>query len=134
MIRFLPLLMIMTATPALADPCTAPVSGYSSGTVITGTIRYVGDGDSLCIGRTPDPRTWLEVRLHGWSAPELNEPGGKRARAALERLRGLPAVCTVRRGRNGRTASYDRVIASCSVAGVPVAERMRRAGVREGGR
>jgi len=47
---------------------------------------------------------------------------------------GRPAVCTVQRGKNGRTSSYDRVIASCSIDGVRLGALMRDAGVGEGGR
>lgn len=45
------------------------------------------------------------------------------------------ATCTVQRGLKGSsTRSYDRVIASCRVGGVGVADAMRRRGVAEGGR
>lgn len=122
------------AGAARADPCTAPVSGHRPGQIITGQVRYVGDGDSLCVGKSPDPRTWIEIRIADWSAPELNEPGGGAAKAVLAGTLGKPARCTVRRGRNGRTTSYGRVIASCRIAGMSVRERMKRAGLREGGR
>jgi hypothetical protein len=52
----------------------------------------------------------------------------------MDRLVGRRAVCTVRRGQGGRTSSYDRVIATCSVDGVPIGVRMRAAGVKPGGR
>lgn len=123
------------AAPALADPCEAPVSGYKPGQEIAGTVRYVGDGDSACLGPNADPATWVEVRLADWSAPELNESGGRFAKIALARVAmGRRAVCTVQRGRSGATRSWDRVIASCRVGGVGLADAMRRAGVREGGR
>jgi hypothetical protein len=30
----------LIASPALADPCEAPVSGYRPGAIVEGTIRY----------------------------------------------------------------------------------------------
>jgi micrococcal nuclease len=112
------------ASPALADPCEAPVSGYKPGATIAGTIRYVGDGDGL----------WTEIRLADFFAPELNEPGGRQAKAALDQFVGRRAVCTAERGKNGSTRSYDRLIASCSIDGRSLADRLRQTGVAEGGR
>ncbi len=137
---FLPLCLALVGAmvitcPARADPCTAPITGYHAGQTFTGQVRYVGDGDSICIGQAANPATWIEVRLVDYFAPELNEPGGREAKRKMDSLAcGRPAVCTVRRGHNGRTSSYDRVIASCSINGVHVGELMRRAGVIEGGR
>lgn len=122
------------ATAAHADPCQAPVSGYKPGQVISGSIVYVGDGDSICLMLGRDPSQWLEIREAGFNAPEINQPGGRQAKATMDRLIGRRAVCTVQRGRNGRTASFDRVIAACLVDGVPIGVRMRAAGIREGGR
>lgn len=126
--------LAMCAAPALADPCEARVSGYKPGATVAGVIRYVGDGDGLCVGPGSDPLTWTEIRLADFFAPELNEPGGRRAKAALDRYIGQRAVCTVRRGSNGSTRSYDRLIASCSVDGRSLANSLRQAGVTEGGR
>lgn len=128
-------LILALAGPALADPCEAKVTGYKAGQMITGMVRYVGDGDGLCVGQSRDPNTWVEVRLADFMAPELNDPGGRAAKATLTRLAaGREAVCTVRRGRNGRTYSYDRVIASCTIKGRSLADLLRAAGVKEGGR
>jgi len=123
------------ATPALADPCEAPVRGYAPGATVAGLVRYVGDGDGLCVGPGPDPRTWTEIRLADFYAPELNAPGGREAKAALERIvSGRRLVCTARRGDRGRqTYSYDRLIAVCTINGRPLGEMMRRASVPEGG-
>ena len=112
---------------ALADPCEAPLP--RKGASFAGVVRYVGDGDGLCVGTGADPRTWVEVRLEDFYAPELNEPGGRAAKAALERLAmGRRAVCTA------GERSYDRVVARCAIGGVSVGQQLRRAGVREGGR
>lgn len=121
-------------TAANADPCTARVAGHRSGEVVTGMIQYVGDGDSLCIGKSRDPSTWIEIRLGDWYAPELHEPGGQRAKRALKRLLGQLAVYTATRGQNGRTVSYDRLVAVCSVKGRSIADHMRSAGIEQGGR
>lgn len=112
---------------AAADPCEAPLP--RSGATFSGTVRYVGDGDGLCVGSHPDPRTWIEVRVSDFYAPELSEPGGQEAKAALRRIAlGQRTAC-----RAGR-ASYDRVIARCTIKGRSVGDLLRRAGVREGGR
>jgi micrococcal nuclease len=112
---------------ALADPCTAKLP--KSGTVFTGTVRYVGDGDSLYIGNSANPKTWIEVRIADFYAPELNSPGGKAAKSALQRITmGKPLHCTA--GKR----SYDRVVATCNLAGYSLANLMRLSGVAEGGR
>jgi micrococcal nuclease len=126
---------LILAGPALADPCTAPVTGYKPGAVVTGQTRYLVDGDGLCIGPTSDPKSWIEIRLADFFAPELHEPGGREAKEALTRLtRGKVLVCTAHRGQNGRTVSYDRLVAVCTVDGRDVGDLMRSAGVKEGGR
>lgn len=125
---------LAVATPALADPCEAPVTGYKPGQVISGLVWHGIDGDGLCVGLSPDPATWVEVRESRFFAPELNQPGGREAKRAMDRQVGKRAVCTVERGTNGATRSYDRVIASCRIEGRSVAEIMGAAGVAEGGR
>lgn len=132
-------LAIITATLALAtaahaDPCTAPVSGYKPGQVVSGSVIYVGDGDSLCLALGRDPSQWLEIRESDFNAPEINTREGRAAKVTMDRLIGRRAVCTVQRGRNGRVTSFDRVIAACRVDGVPIGVRMRATGISEGGR
>lgn len=129
------LAFLALTSPAWADPCEAvpehgPTPSYlSPGSTFSGPVPYIGDGDSMCVAVGPTPREWVEVRLADFYAPELNDPGGREAKAALQRIvRGQEATCTA----EGR--SYDRVVAYCSVAGVSVGERMRRAGIAEGGR
>lgn len=115
------------ASAAHADPCKAPLPG--PGATFAGIVRYVGDGDGLCVGPGSDPATWIEVRVSDFYAPELSEPGGRKAKATLERIaKGKRVVCLA----GGR--SYDRVVAECRINGVSVGRLMRRAGVREGGR
>lgn len=123
------------ATPALADPCEARVTGYKAGATIAGTVRYVGDGDGLCIGPGRDPKTWTEIRLADFYAPELSEPGGQEAKRRLERLvSGKRLVCTATNGSGRRTYSYDRLIAVCTLDGVKLGDALRGAGAVEGGR
>lgn len=135
------ILLALAATPALADPCKAiPDKGprpawARAGHVVSGPVRYIVDGDGLCVGPTADPATWVEIRLADLYAPELREPGGSQARAALERAtRGRTLICTAVKGDHGRVVSYDRLIATCRVGGRGLAETMRRSGVAEGGR
>lgn len=123
------------ALPASADPCKAipdrgPTPGYlAKGKTFSGPITYVGDGDSLCVavgGRAPE--NLVEVRVADFYAPELNAPGGRQAKATLERLaKGKHAVCSARH------RSHDRVVAVCAIGGAPIGDLMRGAGVQEGG-
>jgi endonuclease YncB( thermonuclease family) len=121
--------------PAIAhsDPCEAPLPQHS-GETFSGAVRYVGDGDSLCVGPSNDPNTWIEVRLADFNAPELHSPTGPQAKATLERLAmGHQAQCVAGGGRRGNVTSYDRVIATCRVNGRRIGDLMREAGVQEGG-
>ncbi|WBO20920.1 thermonuclease family protein [Sphingomonas abietis] len=125
---------IGAASPALADPCTSPLPS-SAGQRFSGSVRYVGDGDSMCIGTSDDPQTWIEVRLADFDAPELHAPSGMEAKAALTTIAlGHPASCTSMRGRSGRVRVYDRVIAVCTIRGRSIGTLLRQAGVPEGGR
>lgn len=126
--------LALVASSAHADPCEAPVSGYKAGTVITATIIHAIDGDGLCLAMGRDPSRWLEIREARWFAPELRETGGREAKRVMDGLVGRRAVCTVERGHNGRTSSYDRVVAACRVDGRPIGDIMRAAGVQPGGR
>lgn len=119
---------------AVADPCKAmpdkgPMPAHlRSGKTFSGPVTYVGDGDSLCVATGRGPQTWVEVRIADFYAPELHAPGGRKAKAALERIaKGKRAVCTA--GRR----SYDRVVATCRIGGVSIGELMRRQGISEGG-
>jgi len=122
------------AAPAHADPCKAPVPSQA-GAQFSGLVRYVGDGDGLCVGHTSDPNEWIEVRLGVFDAPELHTPGGPAAKAALESLALRREVtCTAERGRGGRVRSFDRVIARCWIGGTSLGDLLRQAGVAEGGK
>ncbi len=106
-----------------------------AGQHFSGEVRYVGDGDGLCIGRTSDPGEWIEIRLADFDAPELNQIGGRAARDRLMRLvLGRSLDCVAVRGRSGRVVVYDRVIARCRLGGRAVGDLIRAAGGQEGGR
>lgn len=118
--------IVLAAASAQADPCRAPLP--RQGSSFAGEVRYVGDGDSLCVGPGPDPLSWIEVRLADFYAPELHEDGGPAARDTLIRLaRGRRLVCVAEH------RSYDRIVALCTLGGRPLGDLLRRAGDREGG-
>jgi len=126
--------VLFIGAPALADPCTAPLPSRD-GEVFSGLVLYVGDGDGLCIGPTSNPKTWTEVRLADFDAPELDKPGGREAKARLSRLvKGRRVQCTAQRGRNGSVIVYDRVIAACTLNGEPLGTLLGRRGGVPGGR
>ncbi len=125
--------LILVPVVAHADPCEGRLPSRA-GETFSGIVRYVGDGDSLCVGATTDPAAWIEVRLSDFDAPELYSPTGAASRDRLSRLvRGRVIDCVAVRGRNGRVLVYDRVIASCRLNGRGLGERLREAGGREGG-
>ena len=126
--------ILFAPSVARADPCEGRLPSRA-GETFSGLVRYVGDGDSLCLGPTNDPSTWIEVRLSDFDAPELNSPTGRAARDRLSGVvRGRVLACAAMRGRNGRVVVYDRVIAACRLNGRRVGDLLRQAGGREGGR
>ena len=126
--------LFLAPTAARADPCEGPLPTVA-GRTFSGPVRYVGDGDSLCIGRSANPKSWVEVRLADFDAPELQGAGGARAKALLKRItRGRQLVCRAAPGRSGRVVVYDRVIAACTIGGRRLGDVLRAAGGAEGGR
>ena len=122
--------LTLLATTAKADPCEAPLPSRP-GQTFSGRVDYIGDGDSLCI-RTP--KGLVEVRLGDFDAPELRSPQGAASKRYLvNAARGRIAVCTVTRGRSGRTISRDRVIAVCRIGGRRLGDVLRANGAPEGG-
>jgi micrococcal nuclease len=118
---------LLWGAPALADPCEGQLP--AQGASFSGVVRYVGDGDGLCVGPANHPERWIEVRLGDFYAPELHERGGPEAKSRLETLAmGRPLVC-----RAGRR-SYDRVIGYCTLGGRPLGAVLRAAGGAQGGR
>lgn len=126
-------LVVLTPSIAHADPCTAELP-RRAGEAFEGTVRYVGDGDSLCVGQSGDPGTWIEVRLGDFDAPELHSADGPRSKQFLEQIAlGREASCRAQRGRSGRVIVYDRVIAVCRVGGRSIGDLLRGAGAPSGG-
>ena len=118
---------------ALAYPCEGRLPSRA-GETFTGIVCYIGDGDSLCVGRSTDPATWIDVRMADFDAPELREPDGRRSRDLLVRTaNGRAVICTAERGRNGRAISHDRVIATCRLNGQRIGDLLRDARAPEGG-
>lgn len=115
----------VTITPAMADPCNAELP--QKGEKFSGPVTYIVDGDGLCVG---NDRGGIEVRLGDFDAPELREPGGKEAKAALERIALRRHVECIRTGRK----TWDRVVSVCTLNGRPLGDVMRAAGISEGGR
>ncbi|MBB3873154.1 MULTISPECIES: nuclease [Brevundimonas] len=125
--------LVLAPAVALADPCEGRLPARA-GEPFAGVVRYVGDGDSLCLGATNDPATWIEVRLSDFDASELHSPTGTVDRDRLSNLvRGRNLDCVAVRGRNGRVVVYDRVIGACRLNGRRVGDLLRQAGGREGG-
>lgn len=126
--------LLLAPAVAQADPCEGRLPSRS-GETFSGLVRYIGDGDSLCLGTSIDPATWIEIRLSDFDAPELNSPTGRADRERLSRLvNGRVLDCVAVRGRNGRVIVYDRVIAACRLNGRPISDLLRQAGGRQGGR
>lgn len=125
--KLLVLAAAFTAAPVLADPCEGALP--AKGTAFSGVARYVGDGDSLCVGPAGRPNRWIEVRLADFYAPELHENGGADAKRRLERLvMGRKLECVT--GRR----SYDRVIGACTLDGRRLGDVLRAMGAPQGGR
>lgn len=123
------------AWSAAADPCQAipdkgPMPPYlKPGATFSGPVTYVGDGDSICVAVGAGRQAWVEVRVADFYAPELHEPGGLAAKAAMSHIAvGRRTVCVA--GHR----SYDRVVARCTIAGQSLGDRMRASGTPEGGR
>ncbi len=120
-------ILAMSASPALADPCEGALP--RPGTTFSGKDRYVGDGDSLCVGPAQHPEAWIEVRLADFNAPELHDKGGARAKRLL---------AEVAMGRNlacrADHRSYDRIVAYCAINGRSIGAVLRARGGVEGGR
>lgn len=99
----------MTARPRLLGALLlalllAPLAGRAA--TFEGVVTHVADGDSLWV-RPAGGGEPLEVRLQGIDAPELCQPFGREARAALA-ARTLHRPVTVRVRARDR---YERLLA-----------------------
>lgn len=90
---------------------------------VTGTVVWVSDGDSLTL-RPADGGAPIAVRLWGIDAPEICQPGGAEARAALQALVRGRTVTLEPMGRD----AHGRLLARVRVGGVDVGERLVRDG------
>lgn len=137
-IRMIKLITMLFASAAIApacfaDPCNAKLP-RKAGAIFSGTVKYVGDGDSLCVGTTGDGKEWIEVRIADFDAPESSTKDGRRGKEILSNeVLGKAVTCTVTKGRSGKTISYDRVHAICRVGGSSVGDLLRKAGAPTGG-
>lgn len=130
MLHRLAITTALLVTPALADPCEAPLPPAHS--TFGGTVSHVIDGDGLCVG---DHLGGVEVRLGDFDAPELRERGGPEAKQALSDIAlGKTVECIACVGARGRCRSWDRVIATCTLDGRALGDLMRERGIEEGGR
>ncbi|MBO9621669.1 MAG: nuclease [Sphingomonas sp.] len=131
-IRFAPAILVAWAAGAWAPPALADSGEGSlpaSGTTFSEVVRWVGDGDGLCIGPAGQPSRWIEGRLADFYAPELHDPRGSEAKRRLERLAmGRTLVC------RALSRSYDRVVATCTLGGRSLGAVLRGSDVSEGGR
>lgn len=107
--------LLLAPAVAQADPCEGRLPSRS-GETFSVLVRYIGDGDSLCLGPSIDPATWIEIRLADFDAPELNNPTARADRHRLSRLVNRRVLdCVAGRGRNGRVTVYDLVIATAKL-------------------
>ena len=83
-----------------------------------GTASKVVDGDTLWVC---SHSACIKVRLCGIDAPELSDPGGEKAKSALQSLVSSKVVTCVQVGAGtpcdgrSRPTSYDRIVAQCFV-------------------
>lgn len=118
---------IFFPTLVLAAPCKGPAP--ASGTPFAGTVRYISDGNRICVGASGSPASWIKVRLADFNPPELREPGGEAAKRTLETIAlGKEVQCIA--GKR----SYDSVVARCTLGGTSIGDLMKRAGVQGKGR
>lgn len=97
-------------------------------------MRYVSDGDSLCVGSVSNADEWIEVRLADFNAPELHSPLGSQLMRQREQIAlGQQTTCRAVRGRSGRVVTYDRVIALCKIGNRSVRDLLRDQGSTQGG-
>ena len=92
--------------PGVMDLQELKLPALAGGSTVEGTVTHVRDGDTIEIGETA-------VRLSGLHAPEMDEHGGREARAFMvELVAGKRVQCQL----EGRR-SYDREIGDCFLDG-----------------
>ena len=106
----------------LSASLTAALISLSTGSAFAQEIRGVArviDGDTIQVSS-------LRIRIHALHAPEMDEPGGVAAKAAMKEIVGRqPVTC-----RPVDLDRYGRTVADCrNAAGQDLAEAMISAGV-----
>lgn len=124
---------LITSPGTLGPHDCAEVTSAAVGYRFSGRVVHVVDADTIDLGRGP---TCVRVRLTDFNAVECAQPCRDRGSTILRQVTTDKVVsCVVERGRNGRrTVSHDRVLARCSVDGVALGKRLKKARVPQGGR
>ncbi len=108
------LLNVVVFVAALASPGASIALAAEA----KGTASKVVDGDTLWVC---SHSACIKVRLCGIDAPELSDPGGEKAKSALQSLVSSKVVTCVQVGAGtpcdgrSRPTSYDRIVAQCFV-------------------
>jgi endonuclease YncB( thermonuclease family) len=118
-----PKLLVVTAMVLLLPPSWAQSRPPARPGDLVGTVVRVADGDSftveLAAGGAP-----VAVRLQGIDAPEICQPWGHQAKAALEGMVLGRPVTIANKGRD----DHGRMLAVVEVDGADVGERLVRDG------
>ena len=101
-----------------AVPLMARVAVSAEQAILTGTVTHVRDGDTIEIVEVP-------IRLSGVSAPELDEPLGKKSKNFM---RELVEGSVVRCELNGQK-TYDRFVGTCYLNGKDIGILIIEAGL-----
>lgn len=113
-----------------------------------GTVISVYDGDTATVSfrvshevpaldLTLEASLTRKIRVNGLRAPELSEPWGKEARAALAEFLGSGSleVCPVYTNRSGKVVcSFCRLVAELKVDGMSAVDHMVDIGLGERGK
>lgn len=96
----------------------ASTSGQAAAEDLQGTVTHVRDGDTIEVGNVP-------IRLNGLHAPELGDPGGRRAATFMRDLVLHKAVTCSLTGEK----TYDRFVGTCWLDGADIAGELVAAGL-----
>jgi micrococcal nuclease len=100
----------------LSSPLGAAEPSCPQGDTITGTARAI-DGDTLEVRS-------MTIRLQGVAAPELDEPGGAAAAAAMREIVERQQVHCLLDG----TSTHGRCVASCYIGALDIGWEIIRQG------
>ena len=113
---------MMKTRPASTLACALVIAvAWSFGQVqaedLQGAVTHVRDGDTIEVGNVP-------IRLNGLHAPELDDPGGKRAATFMRDLVLHKVVTCSLTGEK----TYDRFVGTCWLGGADIAGELVAAG------